>query len=56
MDFVDTNVLLYAASTDPGERHKAQRARAVLDRDDLGLSVQVLQEFYVQATRPSKPP
>lgn len=51
MDFVDTNILLYAASTDPAEQEKADRARALLDRTDLGLSVQVLQEFYVQATR-----
>jgi predicted nucleic acid-binding protein len=55
MDFVDTNILLYAASTDPAEHAKAARARALLDRDDLGLSVQVLQEFYVQATRAGKP-
>lgn len=51
MDFVDTNVLLYAASTDAREKDKADRARALLERDDLALSVQVLQEFYVQATR-----
>ena len=49
--FVDTNVLLYAISRDEGERDKAQRANDILDRGDLGLSVQVLQEFYVQATR-----
>ena len=55
MDFVDTNVLLYAASTDPAEQEKAERARALLERNDLGLSVQVLQEFYVQAKRASKP-
>jgi predicted nucleic acid-binding protein len=54
MEFVDTNVLLYALSTDEGERAKAERARQVLARDDLALSVQVLQEFYVQATRPTK--
>jgi predicted nucleic acid-binding protein len=54
MDFVDTNVLLYAASTDPRERPKAERARALLERADLALSVQVLQEFYVQATRAGK--
>jgi predicted nucleic acid-binding protein len=54
-EFVDTNVLLYAVSTDPSEQKKAQRARALLDRDDLALSVQVLQEFYVQATRSTKP-
>lgn len=54
MEFVDTNVLLYAVSTDPQEREKSDRARALLDRDDLAMSVQVLQEFYVQATRPSR--
>ena len=51
MTFVDTNVLLYAVSTAPDERTKAAVARAILDRADLALSVQVLQEFYVQATR-----
>jgi predicted nucleic acid-binding protein len=51
MRFVDTNVLLYAVSTAPGEASKARAARELLDADDLALSVQVLQEFYVQATR-----
>lgn len=51
MRFVDTNVLLYAVSTDPSERDKRQRADEVLAGRDLALSVQVLQEFYVQATR-----
>ncbi len=54
MRFVDTNVLLYAASTDPAEAEKAGVARALLDATDLGLSVQVLQEFFVQATRASR--
>ncbi|MEZ4223623.1 MAG: PIN domain-containing protein [Polyangiaceae bacterium] len=54
MEFVDTNVLLYAVSTHPSEKSKAERARALLERDDLCLSVQVLQEFYVQATRASR--
>jgi predicted nucleic acid-binding protein len=27
----------------------------LLDRDGVALSVQVLQEFYVQATRPTRP-
>jgi predicted nucleic acid-binding protein len=49
--FVDTNVLLYAVSTARSEAAKRDRARAVLDERDLALSVQVLQEFYVQATR-----
>lgn len=53
--FVDTDVLLYAVSTVADEAHKRLAARAILERDDLVLSVQVLQEFYVQATRPTKP-
>ena len=55
MRFVDTNILLYALSRDPEERHKAERARGLLSEPDLSLSVQVLQEFYVQATRASRP-
>jgi predicted nucleic acid-binding protein len=53
--FVDTNVLLYAISRDPVEQDKAKRAGVVLADRDLALSVQVLQEFYVQATRASRP-
>jgi predicted nucleic acid-binding protein len=52
--FVDTNVLLYAVSRSPGERTKSARALAILESDDLTLSVQVLQEFYVQATRSTR--
>ncbi|MDR1118613.1 MAG: PIN domain-containing protein [Bifidobacteriaceae bacterium] len=52
--FVDTNVLLYAVSTDPEESGKAATAREILKAEDLALSVQVLQEFYVQATRPTR--
>jgi predicted nucleic acid-binding protein len=52
--FVDTNVLLYAVSRDPEEQDKAAVAREILSRRDLALSVQVLQEFYVQATRESR--
>jgi len=52
---VDTNVLLYAISRDPEESGKAERATAILATGDVGLSVQVLQEFYVQATRESRP-
>jgi predicted nucleic acid-binding protein len=54
MRFADTNVLLYAASTARDERSKARIARKLLEAEDLALSVQVLQEFYVQATRPSR--
>lgn len=52
--FVDTNVLLYAISRDPAERHNAAHANEILDAGDIGLSVQVLQEFYVQSTRASR--
>lgn len=54
MRFLDTNVLLYAISHAPDEAAKHERALALLDADDWVLSVQVLQEFYVQATRPTK--
>ncbi len=49
MEFADTNILLYAISTDPGEQGKAARAKEILGSRDLALSVQVLQEFYVHA-------
>lgn len=54
MRFVDTNVLLYAISTVEEEREKAVAAQRLLKRADVALSVQVLQEFYVQATRATK--
>jgi predicted nucleic acid-binding protein len=51
--FIDTNILIYAHDTDAGAKH--QIAKTVL-RDLWGertgvLSVQVLQEFYVNVTR-----
>ena len=54
MRFVDTIILLYAVSKDARERSKSKAALAALENDDLALSVQVLQEFYVQATRPDR--
>ncbi len=54
MTFIDTNILLYAVCPGSHERAKAEKARGILRRDDLALSVQVLQEFYVQATRPTR--
>jgi predicted nucleic acid-binding protein len=53
--FIDTNILLYSVSRDTQEAAKRDRAVALLDRDEGALSVQVLQEFYVQATRPTRP-
>ena len=49
--FLDTDVLLYAVSKTPSEAAKAKVALALLDNPDSVLSTQVLQEFYVQATR-----
>jgi predicted nucleic acid-binding protein len=52
--FLDTNVLLYSISRDPTETAKRDRAVALIDAGGNALSVQVLQEFYVQATRPTR--
>lgn len=54
MRFLDTNVLLYAVSRAPAEAAKNARALTLLDADDWVISVHVLQEFYVQATRATK--
>jgi predicted nucleic acid-binding protein len=52
-EFVDTNILLYAY--DRGRPDKQARAAALLKKlwqaGNGALSVQVLQEFYVNATR-----
>ena len=55
MHFLDTNVLLYSISRNPADKFKRDRAIGLLARDDGALSVQVLQEFYVQATRATRP-
>ena len=55
MRFVDTNVLLYAVSLSPTDMEKRRRARELLTETELAVSVQVLQEFYSQATRPTRP-
>jgi predicted nucleic acid-binding protein len=52
--FLDTNILLYSISRDPAETKKQERAAALIDAGNNALSVQVLQEFYVQATRPNR--
>jgi predicted nucleic acid-binding protein len=55
MRFVDTNVLLYSVCAESADIGKASKAADLLTQNDLALSVQVLQEFYVQSTRPSRP-
>ncbi|WP_105403522.1 PIN domain-containing protein [Neorhizobium sp. T7_12] len=52
--FLDTNILLYSVSRDPAENRKRSIAQEYLGRSDCVLSIQVLQEFYVQATRSSR--
>lgn len=51
--FVDSNVLIYAHDVDAKAKHEvAKEVLCELWRDRVGvLSVQVLQEFYVIATR-----
>ncbi len=56
--FVDTNILIYAHDRDAGERH--QTARALLEKlwtelKPPSVSVQVLQEFYVNLMKKSVP-
>jgi predicted nucleic acid-binding protein len=53
--FLDTNILLYSISRTPQEADKRMIAELLLDTGDNALSVQVLQEFYVQATRATRP-
>jgi predicted nucleic acid-binding protein len=52
--FLDTNILLYAISPSAEEAEKRAQADALLQQEGGALSVQVLQEFYVQATRPTR--
>jgi predicted nucleic acid-binding protein len=51
--FVDSNVAVYAADENPEERVKHGTAIRLLadEPDDLVISTQVLQEFYVVVTR-----
>ena len=55
LHFYDTNILLYSISRADDEAAKRDRTVALLDEDGGALSVQVLQEFYVQATRVTRP-
>jgi predicted nucleic acid-binding protein len=51
--FVDSNILVYAHDADAGaKRERAVHKLQVLWESDTGtISVQVLQEFYVNVTR-----
>lgn len=52
--FIDSNVLLCAASGRPADMAKSKHARALLERETVGISFQVLQEFYANAINPRK--
>lgn len=54
--FLDTNVLVYAASSSRVDAAKRARALELIEESDFGLSAQVLQEFYVTVTRKFKKP
>ncbi len=48
---LDSNVLVYAFSKAPRDAPKLRIAREWIAREDWGVTVQVLQEFYVNAVR-----
>jgi predicted nucleic acid-binding protein len=49
--FLDTNVLLYAASGGIAEPEKRAKARQIMRAENFGISTQVLQEFFINAVR-----
>ena len=54
--FLDTNVLVYAVSSAEADAAKRSKALELVREADFGLSAQVLQEFYVTATRKIRKP
>ncbi len=48
--FLDTNVLLYAVSSAPDEATEYAVSWRIIEENNWGISVQVLQEFYVNVT------
>ncbi len=53
LEFIDTNILVYAHDRSAGEKHQVARdlIREMWKTGNGSLSVQVLQEFYVTVTR-----
>lgn len=49
--FCDTNIWVYAASSDVREAKKKKRSLEIIHSQIVGVSTQVLQEFYVTVTR-----
>jgi predicted nucleic acid-binding protein len=56
--FIDSNVLVYSVDESPAQKIKHGQAVRLLSRqpEDLVVSTQVLQEFYVVTTRKLKSP
>jgi predicted nucleic acid-binding protein len=54
VEFIDTNVLVYAASGIPADRPKSTIARQLVAQGNYAISLQVLQEFYTVARHPRK--
>jgi len=52
--FIDTNILLYSISDYPLDLLKRGRAIDILEQEGGAISTQVVQEFYVQATRANR--
>ena len=53
LEFIDTNILVYAHDQSSGEKHQVARdlIQGIWKTGNGCLSVQVLQEFYVTVTR-----
>ena len=51
--FLDTNILVYAYDRSAGNKHKiaADLVRSCWERESGSVSIQVLQEFFVNVTR-----
>ena len=49
--FLDTNILVYAVTSDDRDQAKHQRTLEIIEAEDFAISAQVLQEFYVIVTR-----
>ena len=54
--FLDTNILVYAAAGNGPGRRKRDLALALIEKENFGLSAQVLQEFYVTVVRKIRVP
>jgi predicted nucleic acid-binding protein len=54
--FLDTNILVYAAAGRGAEEAKRARALELIEKQNFGLSAQVLQEFYVTVVRKARIP